>query len=94
MNFTGIITGAATFLLIGLFHPMVVKAEYYWGVKSWWIFLVLGIMGLVGSVFIEDNTVSTIVGVFGITCIWSIKEIFEQVERVEKGWFPKNPNRK
>ncbi|MBQ5683504.1 MAG: DUF4491 family protein, partial [Peptococcaceae bacterium] len=25
---------------------------------------------------------------------WSIGELKEQRERVEKGWFPKNPNRK
>ncbi|MBR3485797.1 MAG: DUF4491 family protein, partial [Bacteroidales bacterium] len=29
MNFTGLIVGIATFLCIGLFHPLVIKAEYY-----------------------------------------------------------------
>ena len=27
----GLVIGIATFLIIGLFHPVVVKAEYYWG---------------------------------------------------------------
>ncbi len=27
----GIAIGICTFLIIGLFHPIVVKAEYYWG---------------------------------------------------------------
>ena len=36
MNFTGIIVGLATFLIIGIFHPIVIKAEYYWGVKKGW----------------------------------------------------------
>ena len=31
---------------------------------------------------------------FRITCIWSIKELFEQEERVKKGWFPENPKKK
>jgi len=26
--------------------------------------------------------------------LWSIHELFEQEKRVERGWFPKNPNRK
>ena len=37
MNFNGIIVGAATFLIIGLCHPLVIKMEYYWGKKSWWL---------------------------------------------------------
>ena len=52
-NLTGIVIGIATFLIIGIFHPMVTKGEY-----------------------------------------WSIGELFEQRERVAKGWFPKNPKRK
>ncbi|MBQ3648046.1 MAG: DUF4491 family protein [Spirochaetia bacterium] len=38
-----------------------------------------------------------IIGVFhplGITCLWCIIELFHQKKRVEKGWFPKNPNRR
>ena len=31
MNFTGLLIGVATFLCIGLFHPLVIKAEYYFG---------------------------------------------------------------
>ncbi len=94
MNFTGIIIAAATFLIIGLFHPIVIKSEYYWGVKCWWAFLVAGVVALVASLFIENTYVSMVVGVLGITCLWSILEIFEQRERVKKGWFPQNPKRK
>ena len=38
--------------------------------------------------------ISVLIAVFGITCIWSIKELFEQEERVKKGWFPENPKKK
>ena len=41
-----------------------------------------------------DGTKTILVAVFGITCIWSIKELFEQEERVKKGWFPENPKKK
>ena len=34
------------------------------------------------------------VSILGFTCLWSIKELFEQEKRVQKGWFAKNPKRK
>ena len=43
MNFTGIIIGAATFFSIGIFHPIVIKAEYYFGAQCWWAFLLAGL---------------------------------------------------
>ena len=94
INFDGLLIGIVTFLIIGLFHPVVVKAEYYWGTKCWWIFLVLGILGVIASLFIDSVFVSAICGVFAISSFWTIKEIFEQEERVQKGWFPRNPKRK
>ena len=30
-HLSGLVIGICTFLIIGLFHPIVVKAEYYWG---------------------------------------------------------------
>lgn len=94
IHFDGLLIGIITFLVIGLFHPIVVKAEYYWGTKCWWIFLIVGIGGIIASLFIESVFISAICGVFAFSSLWSIKEIFEQEERVQKGWFPKNPNRK
>lgn len=38
--------------------------------------------------------VSSILGVLGASCLWSIGELFEQKQRVKKGWFPMNPKRK
>ncbi|MFR9620420.1 MAG: DUF4491 family protein [Rikenellaceae bacterium] len=92
-NFTGIIVAIATFLIIGLFHPIVIKSEYYWGVRCWWAFMILGIISLIASLLIDNFITSMILGVLGITLFWSILEIFEQRERVRKGWFPKNPKR-
>ena len=90
----GIVIGLCTFLIIGLFHPIVVKAEYYWGTRCWWIFLILGIAGIIGSILINDILISSLIGVFSFSSFWTIKEIFEQRERVLKGWFPMNPKRK
>lgn len=93
LNFDGVIVGIATFLIIGFFHPIVVKAEYYWGTKCWWIFLLVGLVGLGFSLFIDNLVISILLGVFSFSSFWTIKELFEQKERVKKGWFPGNPKR-
>lgn len=94
MNFHGLIIGGAAFIIIGLFHPIVIKGEYYWGKKIWPIFLIAGLLFIVLSVFISNLTLAAIVGIIGFSSLWSIHEIFEQEERVKKGWFPSNPNKK
>lgn len=93
MNFTGIIIGAATFLCIGLFHPIVIKAEYHFGVGCWWAFLLVGVGCIVASLLVHAVIVSTILGVVAFSSLWSILELFKQRDRVKKGWFPKNPKR-
>ena len=90
----GLIIGAGTFLCIGIFHPIVIKAEYYFGVKCWWLFALLGIVSIAASLFISNYIFSTLLGVLGFSSLWSILELFHQKKRVEKGWFPSNPNRK
>lgn len=89
----GLVIGICTFLIIGLFHPVVVKFEYYWGTRPWWVFLLMGIVGTIGSFLISDILISSLLGVFSFSSFWTIKELFEQRERVLKGWFPMNPKR-
>ena len=90
----GVALGLVTFLIIGLFHPIVVKAEYYLGTKSWWCFMLLGMICLLLAVLIQSNFFSAILGVTAFSSFWSILELFQQEKRVEKGWFPANPKRK
>ncbi len=94
MYFTGIIIAASTFLAIGIWHPIVIKTEYYWGTRPWIVYLIIGVACITGALFIEDAIFSSIVGVFGASALWGIGELFAQKRRVEKGWFPKNPKRK
>ena len=94
LNFSGIIIGVVTFLVIGLFHPLVIKAEYYIGVKSWWLFLLLGIVAAIASLVVASLILSIILGVVAFSSFWSIGEVFQQKKRVEKGWFPANPKKK
>lgn len=93
-HLAGLAIGICTFLIIGLFHPIVIKVEYYTGTKYWWVFLLLGLIGISLTIFISDIFLSTLLGVFSFSSFWTIKELFEQVDRVKKGWFPKNPKRK
>ncbi len=93
MNFQGIIIGITSFIIIGVFHPIVIKSEYYIGKKIWPAFLVAGIALIGVSLYAKNNILSAIIGVTAFTCLWSIQEVFEQEQRVKKGWFPKNPNK-
>ena len=93
-QFYGLIIGAATFLIIGLFHPLVIKGEYYFGVKIWWVLLLLGLLGIAGSLIVANEVISILLGVFAFSSLWGIGEVFEQRKRVQKGWFPSNPKKK
>lgn len=92
-HIAGLTVGLATFLIIGAFHPLVIKGEYYFGRKCRWWFLAAGIVLTVLCVAVSDVIASSLLGVAAFSCFWSIKEIDEQIQRVKKGWFPKNPKR-
>jgi hypothetical protein len=93
MRFDGLIIGVIAFLIIGIFHPIVIKGEYYFTEKIWPLFLIAGILTLVMSCFASQTILSSALGVLGCTCLWSILELRAQTKRVKKGWFPKNPKR-
>ena len=94
MNFTGITIAIMTFLAIGIWHPIVIKTEYYWGTRPWIVYLLIDICCCGGALFVSNIYLSSFLGVFGASALWGIGELFKQKERVEKGWFPKNPKRK
>ena len=91
--YDGILVGLTSFLVIGIFHPIVIRAEYHWSKKCWPLFLVVGLLLLICSILLDSFVLSAVVGVTGFSCLWSIKELFEQEKRVRRGWFPANPKR-
>ena len=93
LHFTGIAIGVATFLIIGVFHPIVIKSEYYFGVRCWWAFMLVGLATVVASLLVDNVLLSTLLAVIGASSFWSIGELFEQRKRVERGWFPKRDNK-
>lgn len=90
----GLAIGLATFLIIGLFHPLVIKGEYYFGTGCWWVFAIFGVALSAASYLVADVLWSSLLAVTAFSSFWSILEVFEQRKRVEKGWFPANPKRK
>ncbi|KLU61573.1 hypothetical protein CEB3_c20050 [Peptococcaceae bacterium CEB3] len=94
MNSKGIFIGLIAFIIIGAFHPIVIKSEYYFSKRIWPLFLLSGLLLLGVSLLIHTEIGSAIFGITGFTCLWSIKELREQEERVKKGWFPGNPNKR
>lgn len=93
LDFEGLVIGLATFLIIGIFHPLVIKGEYYMGQRCNILFALGGAASLMLSIF-TSGVVSILLGVTAFSCFWSILEVREQRERVRKGWFPANPKRK
>jgi hypothetical protein len=93
MNLQGVLIGAVAFIIIGVFHPIVIRAEFRWGTPIWPAFLVAGLAFSAASLFVADTVWAAILGVAGFSSLWSIREVFEQAERVRKGWFPQNPKR-
>ncbi|MDA3882751.1 MAG: DUF4491 family protein [Bacteroidales bacterium] len=92
MFIKGILIGLASFIITGIFHPVVVKLEYYYGTKSWIWLCIPGIVLLIISFFM-NTIVSILLGVLAFSLFWSCIEIFKQRTRVLLGRARKNPNR-
>ena len=92
LNWLGLAVGLSAFVIIGVFHPIVIKTEYHFGTRPWWVFLLVGIAAAIGAIVISNPFASCVLGVFAFCCLWSIKELFEQRKREERGWFPKKNN--
>lgn len=94
LHWEGLAIGLATFLLIGIFHPVVIKTEYHTGTSLWWVFLLVGLVALlIGVLWVDNIVLNAILGAFAFSAFWSIGELFAQAKRVQRGWFPKNPKR-
>lgn len=93
LNWSGILIGLTSFVVIGIFHPIVIKCEYHFSDRIWPVFLAGGLAFCAASLFTDRPLLSAVLGVVGFTLLWSIRELKQQTQRVEKGWFPRNPKR-
>lgn len=90
-NLIGLALGFFMVLLTGVGHIIIIKGQYYFGVKFWPLFLIFGLLSVIVSVFVKSALLSGVLGIAGFIFLWSIYELFQQEKRVEKGWFPRNP---
>ena len=75
LYYTGVLIAIMSLLIIGIFHPIVIKTEYYTGTKYSWVFLLVGILSLFVTGIIECTTMYAILCVFGESSILSVKEL-------------------
>jgi hypothetical protein len=93
INLIGIIVGLASFVIIVFARYSCIAGEYHFTKKLWIAFLIVGILAVFISFLLTNIILSNIVAIIGFNYLWGINEIIEQEERVNKGWFPKNPKR-
>ncbi len=94
INLTGLIVGFAAFVIIMFARYSCIVGEYYFTKMFWIVFLIIGLLSVAISFILTNIISSTIVAIIGFNYLWGINEIIEQEQRVNKGWFPKNPKRR
>jgi hypothetical protein len=87
MTWGGIALGFFSFGIIGFGFYWVIRMEYYLG-HYWWPYpMALGILMIVGSLFVPDPGWSALLGITGGSFVWGATELKEQAVRAELGWF-------
>lgn len=94
MNFAGLALGCFSFFIIGFGFFWVIRTEYYLGYLWWPYPMLLGIVMILGSLFVANAGWSALLGIAGATFIWGSTELKEQAVRADLGWFRRNPRRK
>ena len=94
LNLTGIFLGVFMLFAIGFGFFWVIKIEYYLGAGVWKLVLGVGILICLASLIMPTFTVSALLGIIGGSVVWGATELPGQEERVQRGLFPANPNRK
>jgi hypothetical protein len=90
MNWFGLLIGLATLLIIGLGFFWVIRGERYFGFLWWPYIITLGLILILGSLFISSTWGTALMGIFGASLIWGATELKEQAIRTELGWYPYN----
>ena len=87
LNFEGVVVGVMSLVIIGAFHPLVIWFEYHFTQSIWPVFLIAGLLCLIAALFIQ-GLFSVLLGLLGVACIWSIRELKEQARRVAAYFHP------
>src|SRR5829696_2012602 len=88
MSWFGLSVGLATLCIVGMGFGWVIRGERYLGYLWWPYTLALGILCVVGSLFIANDYVSALTGALGGSLVWGSTELKDQAIRSELGWYP------
>lgn len=94
MSLIGIGFGLFSLLIIGFGFLWVIKGEYYLGYLWWPYPLLLGVVLVLGSLWLASPLWSALLGIAGASFIWGSTELKEQAVRADLGWFRRNPQPK
>jgi hypothetical protein len=94
LNLDGFIAGLATWATIWATRYACIKGEYHFRRAFRYIFLVAGLLSVVAALLVNNLVLSAILAIFGFANLWGIHEVIEQEERVNKGWYPRKPDKK
>ncbi len=84
MKWLGIYFGLYVLVTIGVYHVLVVKLEAGFGVWPWIAFLLLGLVCLYFALTAPTDAWSMWWGYNAFINLWSVKEMFDQRERVRQ----------
>ena len=90
MNWFGFLLGIATLFIIGLGFVWVIRGERLFGYLWWPYVMGVGILIIIGSLFVKNDWASALLGVTGASLVWGSTELKEQAVRAELGWYPFN----
>ena len=86
MNFqwAGIAIAVTTLATIAVGHVLVRDLHPKFGTQLCLPFMILGVIVMTISVFIDNNLLSSILGIVGITTLWDGIEYYRQEKRVQR----------
>ena len=93
MNWTGIIFGLFSALVIGLGFVWVIRFEYLVGAYRWKWPLAVGLLMIAASLFMPNFGLAALFGILGGSIAWGALELPHQEERVDHGLFRAHPRR-
>ena len=67
LNWEGVVVGAASLLVIGAFHPLVIWCEYRFTQRVWPVLLIAGLLCLLTALLIQ-GILSILLGLRGAGC--------------------------
>lgn len=88
MNWFGLPLGITTLFIIGLGFVWVIRGERFFGYLWWPYVMGFGVLLTLGSLFLQNEWASALLGVTGASLIWGSTELKEQAVRAELGWYP------